>query len=139
VRRFRAVRERRYRLRMSAARQALGRMGEGVAARWLQRRGWRVLAQRFRSGRRDVDLVVERSGTVAFVEVKTRRATDFGDPIEAVSWRKRRELIRSALVWVDRFGAPGAAYRFDVVGVIIAGRDARIRHVENAFSLSPPG
>lgn len=124
---------------MSAARQALGRIGEAVAARWLRRRGWRVMAERFRSGHRDLDLIVERNGVVAFVEVKTRRDTVFGDPIEAVSWRKRRELVRSALVWADRFGPPGASYRFDVVGVVVSGRDARIRHVENAFSLPPAG
>jgi putative endonuclease len=124
---------------MSAARQTLGRVGERVAARWLRGRGWRVLAERFRNGHRDLDLVVERAGTVAFVEVKTRRGTAFGDPIEAVSWRKQRELIRSAKVWSDRFGPPGAAYRFDVVGVILLGRDARIRHVENAFSVPPAG
>ena len=121
------------------AKQALGRAGEAVAARWLQKRGWRIVAERFRSGRRDVDLIVERDGTVVFVEVKTRRGTAFGDPVEAVSWRKRRELIRSAMVWVARFGPPGACYRFDVVGVVIVGRDARIRHVENAFSLPQPG
>ena len=124
---------------MSAARQTLGRIGERVAARWLRRRGWRVLAERFRNGRRDLDLIVERDGTVAFVEVKTRRDTVFGDPVEAVSWRKRRELIRSAKVWADRFGPAGAAYRFDVVGVVVVGPDARIRHVENAFSLPPAG
>jgi putative endonuclease len=124
---------------MSVARQTLGRVGEAVAARWLRRRGWRVMAQRFRSGRRDVDLIVERDGTVAFVEVKTRRDAAFGDPIEAVSWRKQRELIRSAKVWADRFGPPGACYRFDVVGVIVIGRDARVRHIENAFALPPAG
>jgi putative endonuclease len=97
------------------------------------------MAERFRSGRRDVDLIVERDGTVAFVEVKTRRDTVFGEPIEAVSWRKQRELIRSAKVWADRFGPPGASYRFDVVGVIVIGRDARIRHIENAFALPPAG
>jgi putative endonuclease len=124
---------------MSAARQELGKIGEAIAARWLRRRGWRVVAERFRNGRRDVDLIVEREGTVAFVEVKTRQGTSFGDPVEAVSWRKRRELIRSAMIWADRFGPAGASYRFDVVGVVVVGRDARIRHVENAFSLSPPG
>lgn len=124
---------------MSVARQTLGRVGEAVAARWLRRHGWRVMAERFRSGRRDVDLIVERDGTVAFVEVKTRRDAAFGDPIEAVSWRKQRELIRSAKVWADRFGPPGACYRFDVVGVIVVGHDARIRHVENAFALPPAG
>lgn len=113
--------------------QAFGLLGERVAARWLQRAGWRILARRFRSGRRDIDLVAERGGMVAFVEVKTRRGVSFGGPLEAVGWRKRRELDRSARVWVSRFGAPGLAYRFDVVGVVMNGRTVRLRHVEGAF------
>ena len=120
---------------MSAARQALGELGERVAARWLVRAGWRVLARRFRSGHRDLDLIVERDGTVAFVEVKARRSAGAGGPVGAVGWRKRRELVRSAQVWIGRHGPAGAAYRFDVLGVLIQPDGARVRHVENAFSL----
>lgn len=118
---------------MSAARQALGEVGERVAERWLRRQGWRVLDRRFRSGHRDLDLVVAREGVVAFVEVKARRRLVGGDPVEAVGWRKQRELIRSALVWISRRGRPGSAYRFDVIGVLVGGRRVRVRHVENAF------
>ena len=121
---------------MSAARQRFGELGERIAARWLRRQGWRIVAHRFRSGRRDVDLIAEREGVVAFVEVKARRGSQFGDPVEAVTWRKQRELIRSASVWIDRFGAPGSSYRFDVVGVLVDSELVRIRHVENAFSLA---
>jgi len=123
---------------MSAARQALGELGERVAARWLVRAGWRVIAHRFRSGHRDVDLIVERGGTVAFVEVKARRTAGAGGPVAAVGWRKQRELVRSAQVWISRHGAPDRAYRFDVIGVLIEGPRARVRHVENAFSVRPP-
>ncbi len=120
---------------MSAARQRFGELGERVAARWLTRRGWTVLAHRFRSGHRDLDLVAARDGTVAFVEVKCRSGSDFGGPLGAVGWRKRRELTRSAQVWIDRCGTPGTAYRFDVIGVLIVGEKARVRHVEDAFSV----
>jgi len=120
---------------MSAARQSLGLEGERVAARWLRTRGWRIVAHRFRSGRRDIDLVVERAGTVAFVEVKARRADCHGDPVEAVNWRKQRELGRSAAVWVERHGSPGLAYRFDVIGVLFTPAGVRVRHVEQAFSV----
>ena len=130
---------------MSAATQALGELGERVAARWLVRRGWRVLAHRFRSGHRDLDLVVRRGRTVAFVEVKTRRAADggtraaeaFGGPVGAVTWRKQRELARSAWVWMDRHGGPRTVYRFDVVGVLVTPRGVRIRHIADAFRLHP--
>jgi putative endonuclease len=118
---------------MSAARQELGAWGERVAERWLRQAGWRILDRRFRSGHRDVDLVAERGGMVAFVEVKARRRLDGGDPVEAVGWRKRRELERSAQVWVSRRGRPHFAYRFDVIGVLRTGERVLVRHVENAF------
>src|SRR4051812_33392179 len=120
---------------MSAARQALGELGERIAERWLRGRGWRGMQRRFRSGHRDIDLVVEREGGVAFVEVKARRGGRFGTPLDAVDWRKQRELGRSARVWIDRHGRVEDAYRFDVVGVLVAGERVRIRHVENAFLL----
>jgi len=118
---------------VTTARRDFGLVGEAVAERWLRYRGWRVLQRRFRNGHRDIDLIAERDGTVAFVEVKARRGGWCGGPIEAVNWKKRRELERSALVWIDRHGRGGEAYRFDVIGVIIDGSRVRVRHVENAF------
>jgi putative endonuclease len=120
---------------MSAAKQEFGELGERIAERWLKRRGWRVVQRRFRSGHRDIDLVVEREGTIAFVEVKARRGRQFGDPVEAVNWSKQRELARSASVWIDRHGRPTDSYRFDVVGILVEGDRVRVRHVPNAFSL----
>ena len=120
---------------MTADRQALGELGERVAARWLLRAGWCIVDRRFRSGHRDIDRVAARGRTIAFVEVKARRSVRLGDPAEAVGWRKRRELGRSAKVWVARFGTAGWAYRFDVVGVVFERDRVRVRHVEDAFRL----
>jgi len=95
-----------------------------------------VVQRRFRNGHRDIDLVIERDCTVAFVEVKARRGADFGGPVQAVNWRKRKELLRSAMVWIDRHGREAESYRFDVVGVLVNGAEVRICHVENAFELA---
>ena len=121
---------------MSAARQAFGQLGERVAERWLQKLGYRIVNRRFRNGHRDIDLVVERDGLIAFVEVKARAGEAFGGPVEAVNWKKQKELTRSALTWISRHGRAGEQYRFDVVGVLIQGEAVRVRHVENAFQLS---
>jgi putative endonuclease len=121
---------------MSVARQAFGELGERIAERWLRRRGWRIVQRRFRTGRRDIDLVVERDGIVAFVEVKARRGAGFGGPVQAVNHRKRKQLERSAMVWICRHGREAESYRFDVVGVLLDGAEVRICHVENAFSLA---
>jgi putative endonuclease len=121
---------------MSAARQAFGELGERIAERWLLRRGWRVVQRRFRNGHRDIDLVVERDGTVAFVEVKARKGAEFGGPVQAVDHRKQKQLARSALIWIDRHGREAESYRFDVVGVLVDGAEVRVCHVENAFGLA---
>ncbi|MBU6367251.1 MAG: YraN family protein [Gemmatimonadetes bacterium] len=118
---------------MSAERQALGLHGERIAARWLRSLGWQLVTHRFRSGHRDIDLVVRRGAQVAFVEVKTRRGERFGNPVAAVGWRKQRELWRSAAIWVARHGSPGLCYRFDVIGVLVFGQKVRIEYVEDAF------
>ncbi len=110
-----------------------GELGERIAARWLERSGWRVLARRFRAGRRDIDLVVEREGLVAFVEVKARTGEAFGDPVEAVHRRKQRSLSKSAQTWIVRHGRLGEQYRFDVVGVLLRDKRVFVRHVAGAF------
>ena len=133
-----------YTVRVMKHRQALGALGERIAERWLVGRGWSVLSRRFRSGHRDIDLVVIRGETVAFVEVKTRRSAAYGGPGAAVGWRKRRELSRSAQVWVARHGRAGWAYRFDVVEVLLervgsGERRVRLRRVADAFPVHGGG
>jgi putative endonuclease len=117
--------------------QALGALGERIAARWLMRDGWQVVDRRWRSGRRDLDLVAIRANVVAFVEVKTRRNTWSGGPVEAVNWRKQRELTRSAQAWLDQRGTltapPDAVYRFDIVGIVASRERVGVRHVPGAF------
>jgi putative endonuclease len=121
---------------MSKARQAFGELGERIAERWLRHQGWNVVNRRFRNGRRDIDLVVRRDRTVAFVEVKARKGSDFGGPVAAVNWRKQKELAKSAHIWIDRHGQPSEDYRFDVVGVLVDGERVRVRHVADAFSIA---
>lgn len=121
---------------MTKQRQALGLQGERIAARWMRREGWALIAHRFRSGHRDVDLIMRRGDEVAFVEVKARRGATFASPVDAVNHRKQRELVRSARVWVDRFGSPSLTYRFDVLGVLISGGQVLVRHVQNAFPVN---
>lgn len=110
-------------------RQKRGLAGEEQAIRYLLSRGWTLLAHRFRAGRAEIDLIVRRGDLVAFVEVKTRRGEAFGSPFAAITGPKRRELVKVARVWVDRFGRPSDIYRFDCVGVV----DGRLDHLEDAF------
>ena len=118
----------------SDPRQRTGVDGEDEAKRYLIARGYTILAHRWRMGRLEIDLIVRRGALVAFVEVKTRWGDGFGSPAEAVTWAKRREIVRVARAWMDRHGSPNDIYRFDVIGLR---RDRqggdRLEHIEDAF------
>jgi putative endonuclease len=117
-----------------------GRRGEELAASYLESHGWTVLDRNWRSGRAELDLVVRRDDVVAFVEVKTRAGGGCGDPLEAITWAKRRDIARLAGAWLATRGrelpeAP-ATVRFDAVAVEIGpGGRALVRHVPDAWRI----
>jgi putative endonuclease len=115
-------------------RQLLGLEGERLAMAFLTSCGWSVEAHRFKLGRHDVDLVIRKGWTVAFVEVKTRRSHKFGSGLEAVGSRKQRDIARVASVWMLRYGRPNDEFRFDLVVVDGSGNGApQVEHVPDAW------
>lgn len=110
-----------------------GRRGEALAAAYLARRGWRILDRNWRFGHKEIDLIAERDAVVAFVEVKSRGPGVWGDPLESVTRRKRRDLETAARGWIARKGRPAWCYRFDVVVVARVGSRIRLEHVEDAW------
>jgi putative endonuclease len=117
------------------ARQLLGLEGERMAIAYLTSCGWSLEAHRFKLGRHDVDLVIRKGRTVAFVEVKTRRSGVCGSGLEAVSRRKQRDIARVANVWLLRHGRPDDEYRFDLVAVEAQGPSRGIEHIPDAWRL----
>jgi putative endonuclease len=111
----------------------LGDRGEALAADYLERAGWTILVRNFRMGRKEIDLVARRDGVVAFVEVKTRAGTGYGHPLEAITWKKRREIHQVATAWIDRFGHPDYTYRFDAIAVQVAAGSESLEHVQDAW------
>ena len=112
----------------------LGRRGERLAERHLVARGWRVLARNHRFGRREVDLVVERDRLIVFVEVKTRAGEGYGDPLEAVTLLKRREIEVVAERYLASHPGPWTGVRFDAVSIVAPpGGPVRLEHVEDAW------
>ncbi len=106
-----------------------GRRAETIAAWWLRLKGYRVLARRYRSGAGEIDLIVRRGPTIAFVEVKQR--SDAAEAILAVKPAARRRIARAAELWIGKHPAlAGLDRRFDVV-VAVPGRLPR--HMVSVF------
>ena len=122
------------------SRAVLGRKGEAVAVRHLRRLGYRILKTGFRTRFGEIDIIAEEKDTLVFVEVKTRRDLEAGDPVEAVDGRKQRRLVRLADAYLQQRGTPEAICRFDVVSIVLPrlGR-SRVDLYRNAFSADDPG
>ncbi len=116
-----------------------GEWGEGVAAKALKQKGYKILGKRVRIGTRDeIDLVARDGDVLVFVEVKTRKSEKYGRPVSSVDRKKRHTLSRGAVRYIKRLKDPHVYFRFDVVeviGEIDAPNPPTIRHIENAFSL----
>jgi putative endonuclease len=106
-----------------------GAAAEELAANLLRREGYHIVEQRFRFHRHDVDLVARKGSVVVFVEVKSRHSDRYGAAVEAVGWKKQRELVRAASAWLQRSGRPGDICRFDVVTV----EGPRVEWLQSAF------
>lgn len=111
-----------------------GRRGERIAAEFLRRQGYAILAQNYRKRCGEVDIVARDGDTLVFVEVKTRSSTIFGKGYEAVDYRKQRKLTRIAEEYLVRHDLCTSPARFDVISVHLAsGGDSTVHHIPNAF------
>ena len=127
---------------MTEARQTLGREGERIVARELERRGWRIVARnaRVKGIRGELDVIAVEGATLVVVEVKTGRACARSGPVsmlEMVGPQKQRKLRMLAAAWLraNRTKLPPiCGLRIDVVGLRIdhAGRVASWDHVKAA-------
>ena len=121
---------------MSRARIALGKIGEDLACRELQRRGYAIVARRYRRRGGELDIVARDGQTIVFVEVKARDGFRFGGAVAAVTALKRRRLIRLAVDYLMRHRLANCPCRFDVVSIQLETGRPVIQVYQNAFDVS---
>jgi len=100
---------------------AVGRRGEDLAAAYLQSIGYRIVGRNVRIGQDEIDIVAEDDMSVAFVEVKSRTATEtnlrYGSPVCAVNDTKQQRLIRSANGYIRQYRIQKRVH-IDVIEVV---------------------
>jgi putative endonuclease len=120
--------------RMIRAKDAVGAYGERVAASYLVEQGLVVLDRNWRGAVGEIDIIARDGSTLVFCEVKTRRSTAFGEPVEAVVPIKTRRLRQLGAEWLSRSGLRPREVRFDVVSVWPQpSGPAEIEHLRGAF------
>ena len=124
---------------MSRARVTLGEIGENLACAELERRGYAIVARRYRRRGGEIDIIASDGPTVVFVEVKTRAGSDFGSGAEAVSWRKRRRIVGVANEFLVRERLTDRPCRFDVVSIALGREGPVVEVYTNAFDAGGGG
>lgn len=114
-------------------RRARGTLGEDTAVDYLEKKGYRILQRNFRFERGEIDIVAEDGGVLVFVEVKARRTKTYGEPEDAVTVSKRKQIRKVAEGYLFKNDIDGRECRFDVVAIVIEGDRTIVRHCENAF------
>ncbi len=118
------------------SRKALGRWGESIAARHLQRLGYHIVERNWHTRQGELDLITRLGDEWVFVEVKTRASERFGPPEEAITRTKARRLLRAAWAYLEAHDLLQAEWRLDVIAV--EGDPAhglrRLAHYERAIA-----
>ena len=111
-----------------------GEAGESLACEFLRRRGYQIIARNFRCRSGEVDVVAKRDGTTVFVEVKDRASASHGEGHEAVTFGKRRRIIRAAKLFAAARGLFDTPLRFDVISIDRSRSGGpQLRHDPGAF------
>jgi putative endonuclease len=104
-----------------------------MALRYLMERGYELVERNYRTRYGELDLILRDQNTLVFVEVKLRRGTGFGDPLEAVTHRKQTRIRALVERYLSEKEPDFDTLRFDVIGILVDKGVPRVVHIEDAF------
>lgn len=109
----------------------IGHRYEQKAVDLLEQKGYQILETNYQNRYGEIDIIACQDEMLIFTEVKYRSSSHYGDPLEAVDWRKQNRICRSALYYcTQHLGSSEVPCRFDVIAI---DGNENIRHLENAF------
>ena len=113
--------------------QSTGKLGEQIAAHFLERNEYEILERNWRFEHAEVDLICKQQNIVVFVEVKTRKGNQFGHPEQSVTEAKQKAMAKAAEEYIYVKKHTGEI-RYDIISILLPKKeDAQILHLEDAF------
>ena len=110
----------------------VGKQGEETACEYLRYRGYHILDTNWHCRYGEVDIVAKHGTDLVFIEVKTRRVLNTGDPLEAITVHKLRRMRQVAFAWREAHPNVVGRTRIDAIGIYAPlGREPRIHHIDN--------
>ncbi len=113
-----------------------GKWGEALAAEYLRKNGYQIVAANYHSRFGELDLVAKKKKILAFIEVKLRKNDQYGAAREFVTPAKREKLRMTAALFLQEYDAKALQPRFDVIEIYAPhgiSQQYTLNHMENAF------
>ena len=110
----------------------LGKEGEEIACSLLRDKGYQIVDRNWRFGKLELDIIVKTNDTLIVVEVKTRANNYYGDPEDFITLSKQRHIIKATHEYIMQKDI-NLETRFDVISVLMNGKETKVEHLENAF------
>ena len=119
---------------MADQRRHVGSKGEALAAAWYRQAGYEVVGTNVVVGRNELDLICRTDDETVFVEVKTVRDDEYGDPVYKVDRYKRRAIVFATRLWLLGHPQGHRGVRFDIVTVDAGVSPPQVEHIPAAFT-----
>lgn len=110
----------------------LGQLGENLAVDHLVKNKFEILDRNYRWKKLEVDVICRKDDLLIIVEVKTRQTSAYGQPYQAVTRSKQKQIIKVANQYIQENDVD-AEVRFDVVSIVQNQHRTDIEHIEGAF------
>jgi len=110
----------------------LGKLGEELAAKFLEKKDYKIHVRNWRFKKGELDIVAEKNNQMVFVEVKTRKSSYLSEPRVTISLKKQKMLIATADVYL-KLNKISKESQFDVITVIVGKKENTFEHLEDAF------
>ena len=110
-----------------------GKYGEDLAVNYLIKNGYAIVERNYRFSRYgEVDIIALDKDVLCFVEVKTRTSRAFGDPLEAINFKKQQKIRAVATAYLKQHHILDCNCRFDAIAVM-GENDGEVNHIQDAF------
>ena len=111
----------------------IGNNGEDIACEYLEKNGYEIIERNFECKIGEIDIIVKDKNEIVFIEVKTRKIFEYGDPAEAIDSYKKRHIYRTAEYYLLINNMLDAFVRIDVIEIYLFKKTYKINHIKKAI------
>ena len=119
-----------YRRKILYINQEIGKFGEDIATKYLQKKGYTIIERNFSCKQGEIDIIAKDFSELVFIEVKTRTSKEYGNPAEAVNEIKKKHIETAAEYYLYKTKQQNKFIRFDVIEVLMKNGYYTIKHIE---------